>query len=239
MIFMKFKYNFEREDFNKFLKAYHNRYNLICIGIFTIFFFIFCADLLKTDAGAVLISFVVSALLLYSIMHIVDAIFIKVLINKNDKNYKNTYGEYDIEITDSKIVEKVNDNVFEVTYDNIYKITKSDKWLIIYPRDGKMMYFFIRKLITEKGLYDKIVNKVMTNYNKAKGKKVLVERAPEDIMQVTIPKKEEVKEEKPVVKKVSTNNKKVAPKKTTTKKTSTTKKTNSTKSVKKTTKTTK
>lgn len=165
---MKFDYQFEQKDFVAYLKEANNKYNYICLGLFTIFYFGACLDLLSTNAFSVILSYIVSVLILFTILKLITTIFVKIMVRQNNKAMGLAYGTYKIEITETGIKEDIRDQHFEVKYEDIYRISKNDKWLILYPRNEKIMYLFIKKLFPKEATYQKCVNMILKHYGKVK-----------------------------------------------------------------------
>ena len=167
---MKFDYTFLKKDFIFFLKESNKKYNYICLIIFTLFYFGACLDLVSTNATAVFLSYIISILILFSILKLITALFVKIMVKRNDKVLEFAYGTYKIEINSEELKETLNDKVFSLKYQDIYRVSKTDKWLILYPKNGKVMYLFLKKLFSKEENYHKCVNMILNNYQKAKTK---------------------------------------------------------------------
>lgn len=165
---MKFDYRFERNDFISYLKDSNKKYNYICLIIFTLFYFGACLDLVSSNAIAVIISYLISILILFSILKVFTIIFVKIMVKRNDKLMEFLYGTYKIEITNEGIKENINDKDLYLSYNDIYRVSKTDKWLILYPKTGNVMYLFIKKLFTKEVVYEKAINMILNNYQKVK-----------------------------------------------------------------------
>jgi membrane protein implicated in regulation of membrane protease activity len=172
---MKFNYQFERKDFEEYLKDSNKKYNYACLLIFTVFYFIACFDLLTTNTLALLLSYVISVLILFSILKLVATIFIRVVVKRNDKIMEFAYGTYKVELTDTSIKEEIDGKHFEVAYKDIYHITKTSKYIVIYPKKEKIMYLFIKKLFSKEETYTKCVEMILKQYETAKGTKEKIE----------------------------------------------------------------
>ncbi len=207
---MKFDYRFERKDFENYLKDSNKKYNYICLVVFTIFYFGACLDLFSTNAFALIVSYIISVIILFSILKLVATIFIKFVVKRNDKVMDFAYGVYKIELADTKIIEKIGDKTFEIAYQDIYHITKNDKYLILYPKEDKMMYLFIKKLFSKEETYEKCVAMILDKYESIKEGKEIQEK----------PVKEEVIEKKSAPKIVSKETTKKTSKKPSSKNTS-------------------
>lgn len=208
---MKFDYQFERKDFEQYLKDSNKKYHYICLIIFTIFYFVTCLDLIAKNAVALFASYAISVLILFSILKLVSTIFVKFLVKRNDKLMEFAYGTYKVELTDKVIKEKIDDKSFELKYEDIGHVTKNNKYLIIYPKNEKIMYLFIKKLFTKEDTYNKCVEMIMSKYGSEK------EEVQETVIVPTLAE-EELKAEK-----VEKETKKVEEKKkTATKKTTST-----------------
>lgn len=165
---MKFDYTFLKKDFIFFLKESNKKYNYICLIIFTLFYFGACLDLVSTNATAVFLSYIISILILFSILKLITALFVKIMVKRNDKVLEFAYGTYKIEINSDELKETLNDKIFSLKYQDIYRVSKTDKWLILYPKDGKIMYLFLKKLFPKEENYHKCVNMILNHYQKAK-----------------------------------------------------------------------
>ncbi len=165
---MKFDYQFERKDFEQYLKDSNKKYHWICLIIFTVFYFCTCFDLIAKNAVALLISYIISVLVLFSILKLVSTIFVKFLVKRNDKIMELAYGTYKIELTDTAIKEKIDDKLYELKYEDIGYVTKNKNYLIIYPKNEKIMYLFIKKLFTKEETYNKCVEMIMSKYESDK-----------------------------------------------------------------------
>jgi len=165
---MKFEYQFERKDFINYLKESNKKYNYICLIIFTLFYFGACLDLMSSNAVAVIISYLISILILFSLLKLITVIFVKVMVKRNDKVMEFAYGTYKVEITNKGIKEVINDKELFLAYEDIYRVSKNDKWLILFPKTGNIMYLFIKKLFTKPAVYEKSINMILTNYQKVK-----------------------------------------------------------------------
>lgn len=167
---MKFNYRFERKDLIDYLKESNRKYNYICLVIFTLFYFGACLDLLSSNATAVLISYVVSILILFSLLKLVTIIFTKLLVKRNDKTKEFVYGTYHVELTENALKEEINGVEYTLNYEDIYRISKHDKWFILYPKNSRTMYLFIRKLFDKSLTYDKALNTILRHYEKRDSK---------------------------------------------------------------------
>ena len=90
------------------------------------------------------------------------------MVKRNDKLMEFLYGTYKIEITNEGIKENINDKDLYLSYNDIYRVSKTDKWLILYPKTGNVMYLFIKKLFTKEVVYEKAINMILNNYQKVK-----------------------------------------------------------------------
>lgn len=169
---MKFDYQFEQKDFSNYLKETNNKYNYICLALFTIVYFGACLDLLSTNAISVLIYYVICLIILFSILKILTLFFVKGIIARNNKVMGLAYGKYKVEITDQMIIEDIHDQHFELKYEDIYRISKNDKWMVLYPKNEKIMFLFLRKSFTKEATYEKCVNMILRNYNRVQQKQV-------------------------------------------------------------------
>jgi hypothetical protein len=162
---MKFNYKFEEKDFAYYLKTVNRKYNYICLLLFTIFYFGACLDLITTNTSQVLISYVVSICILFSLLKVVTLLFAKIMILKNNKTLDFAYGTYKVEINDEMVREVLDDKTFELKYEDIYRISKNDKWLILYPKNSKIMFIFIKKAFEKEDVYQKCVHMILEHYN--------------------------------------------------------------------------
>lgn len=170
---MKFDYQFERKDFIAYLKDSNKKYNYICLVIFTLFYFGACLDLVSSNAMAVIISYLISILILFSILKLVTVIFVKIMVKRNDKVMEFAYGTYKVEITNEGIKETINGKELFLDYKDIYRVSKNDKWLILFPKTGNVMYLFIKSLFTKASVYEKCINMILSNYQKIKNGEIV------------------------------------------------------------------
>ena len=84
---MKFDMLWTRKDYEKFLKASNRKYNYFCLILFTVVYFIACLDLMSTNAFQVLTSYVVSVLILFTVLNIFIILFVKAILKHNDKEF--------------------------------------------------------------------------------------------------------------------------------------------------------
>lgn len=163
---MKFDYKFERKDFLIFLKASNRKYNYICLVLFTIVYFIACLDLMSTNALQVLTSYLVSILILFTILNIVTILFAKVMAKRNDKVLDFSYGDYIIELTNDKVSLSIKDKIYEFKYEDISRVSKNGKWLVVYPKDNSMMFIFMKKGFKKHSDYEKCINMILKRFHK-------------------------------------------------------------------------
>lgn len=173
---MKFDYKFERKDFLVFLKASNRKYNYICLVLFTIVYFVACLDLMSTNALQVLTSYLVSILILFTILNIVTILFAKVMAKRNDKVLDFSYGDYIIELTNDKVSLSIKDKIYEFKYEDISRVSKNGKWLVVYPKDNSMMFIFMKKGFKKHSDYEKCINMILKRFHKEVVKELEVKK---------------------------------------------------------------
>ncbi len=161
---MKFDMLWTRKDYEKFLKASNRKYNYFCLILFTVVYFIACLDLMSTNAFQVLTSYVVSVLILFTVLNIFIILFVKAILKHNDKEF--SYGMYHVELTNDKIIEDIDDKHYELRYDDISRVSKSNKWLVVYPKENNMMFIFLKKSFKKVSDYEKCVNIILKRFHK-------------------------------------------------------------------------
>lgn len=173
---MKFDYKFERKDFLVFLKASNRKYNYICLVLFTIVYFVACLDLMSTNALQVLTSYLVSILILFTILNIVTILFAKVMAKRNDKVLDFSYGDYIIELTNDKVSLSIKDKIYGFKYEDISRVSKNGKWLVVYPKDNSMMFIFMKKGFKKHSDYEKCINMILKRFHKEVVKELEVKK---------------------------------------------------------------
>lgn len=165
---MKFEYKFDKNDYAYFLRESNNKYNYMCLALFTFVYFVTSLDLLESNIAAVFVSYFVSILILFTVLQIVKAIFVKIAVSKNDKSLNYAYGNYKVEITKTKIIEDIDSKHVEIPFKNIYRINKNDKYLILFLEDSDFVYLFLKKSFNKKINYEKCCELILSNYAKSK-----------------------------------------------------------------------
>ena len=151
---MTFDFSFTKEEHYQFLLKGKKRNLWIWYSLYTVLYIFFVYFLIEKSPLTVALIYIVSIIVLYFIFKTFNILISKLLLRTNEVKY-HSYGKYQINLNDKKIIAKVNGQKYEYRWDQIQKIKIKKDAIYIEPRKEKIMLFLPKKCIGET-LYNEI-----------------------------------------------------------------------------------